>query len=575
MSGDHIPSSDPAVGRKSAALPNGERRSTKGVKVDDVASTITGDLLMLLHKNFHIPNDVVTTVPKRSDRASLPPPGYLTISETSLRAGLRFPPPAELVEILRRCGVCLSQAMSVIVGLIALFRDRGTVLTPEHLSRMGRLTSDMQGRVTFRCKWLDMHTRDPAKSWSSSYFFVRNDWGLLEKWGKMRDLPAPLHVGEEDIMRLLKVSDVEHLLYEVCYLNKYIEEEFLFKVGLSFHPGKSDARMLKLTSKVPEPPVPVPKAASKRQVGGEDPQVLLKKKKLEGVTVNTGKVVPVSSPIKIRVPGDVLSHQCVGRRKADNLVRNPFLVFLFFLFWNDFQFPSSLLFQLSRRTELEAELTRALNKWNAEFVRIMYLQGEFKQKNDQRTREDNMLEEELSGYRTELENIVQSVSLQNQQLDRLQVDLERAQAMIIQLREDQRASGEKVAVLEAENKRSQTLIAKKEAALMSFESSRVIEDFKKLIAFKIIIQDHVQEACDHIYEVNVKALEQQCLDDGFIRGFLKGVRLMQRKTGVEVEGLTPSQASDDFPPGSDGDEIESELQKAFALEADDEMVDIE
>ncbi|KAH0451361.1 hypothetical protein IEQ34_018660 [Dendrobium chrysotoxum] len=123
---------------------------------------------MLLHKNFHIPNDVVTMVSKRSDRASLPPPGYLTVSEASLRAGLRFPPSAELVEILRRCGVCFTQfsyrAMSVKVGLIALFRDRGAVLTPEHLSRMGRLTSDVQGRVTFRCKWLDMRTRDPAKN---------------------------------------------------------------------------------------------------------------------------------------------------------------------------------------------------------------------------------------------------------------------------------------------------------------------------------------------------------------------------------------------------------------------------
>ncbi|KAH0451965.1 hypothetical protein IEQ34_019264 [Dendrobium chrysotoxum] len=389
MSGNPVPSSDPTVGRKSVLLPDGERRSTEGAKVDDVASTITGDLLMLLHKNFHIPNDVVTTVPKRSDRASLPPPGYLTVSETSLQAGLRFPPSVELVEILWRCGVCLSQfsyrATSMTVGLIALFRDRGAVLTPEHLSRMGWLTSDMQGRVTFRCKWLDMRTWDPAKNWSSSYFFVRNDWGLLEKWGKMRDLPAPLHVREEDMMRLLKVPDVEHLLYEVHYLNKYIEEEFLFKI------------------------------------------------------------------------------------------------------------------------------------------------------------------------------------------DHLQVDLERAQAMITQLREDQRASGERVTVLEAENKRSQTLIAEKEAALTSFESARVIDDFKKSIAFKIIIQDHVQEARDHIYEVEVKALEQQCLDDGFIRGFLKGVRLMQ----VKVEGLTPSQASDDFPPGSDGDEIESELQKAFALEADDEVVDIE
>ncbi|KAH0451251.1 hypothetical protein IEQ34_018550 [Dendrobium chrysotoxum] len=246
-------------------------------------------------------------------------------------------------------------------------------------------------------------------------------------------------------------------------------------------------------------PGPLARAAASGLTGrlpglpGEDPQVLLKKKKLEGVEANTGKVAPIFSPAKIRVPGDVLNRQCVRRHKADDL--------------------------LSQRTELEAELTGALNEWNAEFVKIKYLQGEFKRKYDQKTREAK--------------------------IDHLQVDLERAQATITQLREDQRASGEKVAVLEAENKRSQTLIAEKE------------------------------EARDHIYEVEVKALEQQCLDDGFIRGFLKGVRLMQRKTGVEVEGLTPSQASDDFPPGSDGDEIESELKKSFALEADDEVVDIE
>ncbi|KAH0448314.1 hypothetical protein IEQ34_022114 [Dendrobium chrysotoxum] len=69
---------------------------------------ITGDALIVLHKNFHIPNDVVMVVPKKSDRAGLPFPGYLTICETNL-------------------------AISVTVGLIALFRDWGAVLTPEHL----------------------------------------------------------------------------------------------------------------------------------------------------------------------------------------------------------------------------------------------------------------------------------------------------------------------------------------------------------------------------------------------------------------------------------------------------------
>ncbi|KAH0468244.1 hypothetical protein IEQ34_003277 [Dendrobium chrysotoxum] len=153
----------------------------------------------------------------------------------------------------------------------------------------------------------------------------------------MKDLPSPLHVEEEDIMRILKVPDIEYLLFEVRHMSRYIEEEFLFKVGLSFHAGRSDAKMLKPTS--------------------------------------------------------------------------------------------------------------------------------------------------------------------------------------------------------------------------------------NSIAFKIIIQDHVQEARDHIYDIEVKALEQQ--------GFLKGVRLIQWKTGVHVEGVTPSQASDDFPSSSDGDEIESELQKAFNLDVDDETVNIE
>ncbi|KAH0435382.1 hypothetical protein IEQ34_026620 [Dendrobium chrysotoxum] len=211
------------------------------------------------------------------------------------------------------------------MGLIALFRDRGATLTPEHFSRMGRFTSDTHGRVTFRSKWLDLRTRDPSKNWASAFFFVKNDWGLLEKWGKMKDLPSPLHVEEEYIMRILKVPDIEHLLFEVRHMSRYIEEEFLFKS----------------------------------------------------------------------------------------------------------------------------------------------------------------------------------------------------------------------------------------------------------IAFKTIIQDHVQEARDHIYDIEVKALEQQCIEDGFIRGFLKGVRLMQWKTGVQVEGVTHSQASNDFPSCFDGDEIESELQKAFDLDVDDETVNIE
>ncbi|KAH0464388.1 hypothetical protein IEQ34_007174 [Dendrobium chrysotoxum] len=67
------------------------------------------------------------TVLKRSDRVSLPPPGYLTICETSLREGLCFPLPAELIAIFIWCGISLSQfsyrAMPVMMWLISLLRD--------------------------------------------------------------------------------------------------------------------------------------------------------------------------------------------------------------------------------------------------------------------------------------------------------------------------------------------------------------------------------------------------------------------------------------------------------------------
>ncbi|KAH0455471.1 hypothetical protein IEQ34_015503 [Dendrobium chrysotoxum] len=91
-----------------------------------------GDSLIALHKKFHIPNDMVTMVPK----TYLSPSGHLTIYEANLQAGLHFPPPAELIEISKRYGVTY-RAILVTVGLITLFRDRGAILMPKHLLLMG------------------------------------------------------------------------------------------------------------------------------------------------------------------------------------------------------------------------------------------------------------------------------------------------------------------------------------------------------------------------------------------------------------------------------------------------------
>ncbi|KAH0459464.1 hypothetical protein IEQ34_012278 [Dendrobium chrysotoxum] len=162
-------------------------------------------------------------------------------------------------------------------------------------------------------------------------------------------------------MRILKVPDIEHLLFEVRHMSRYIEEEFLFKVGLSFHAGRSDARTLKPTSKVPEPPAPTSKVAPKRPTRGEDPQVL-KKKRLEGTATNIGKALPDSSPAKLHIPEEVLNHQCIRCHKAGDL-------------WSRFGI----------------ELIDVLNEWNSEFVKIKYLQGEFKRKYDHKIKEARCL----------------------------------------------------------------------------------------------------------------------------------------------------------------------------------------
>ncbi|KAH0469956.1 hypothetical protein IEQ34_001514 [Dendrobium chrysotoxum] len=373
------------------------KRAQKAPKADDVISTVTEDSFISFRKKFHFPNDLVMKVPARTDRACFPPPGYVTVYEFSLRAGLRFPPSSELIDILTLCGVCLSQffyrAMSIVMGLIVLFRDRGVVLSSECLSRMGRLFSDAQGRISFRSKWLDIRTRDPSKGWISNFFYVQNDWGLQEKWGKLKELLVPLHIGAEDLLRILKLPDLDALHYKVRYLSRYVDEEYLFKVGLSTQAGRSHAQMLKKSARVPEV---VPQKNHSKRPGREE-------------------------------------------------------------------------------------------------------------------------------------------------------------------------------VLEAENERLQSVLSEKEAQQLP---SAVIEEFKKSYAFKIIIEDHIQEARSHIYDVEVKALEAECAEDGFIRGFMKGVRTVHRKTGAEIKGLTPSQASSDASSDSGGEELESELQRAFALEEDKDDVEI-
>ncbi|KAH0463948.1 hypothetical protein IEQ34_006734 [Dendrobium chrysotoxum] len=483
--GDRISERNPPVQEDHAAhRSEGLKKPHKTPKSDDVISTITEDSFISFRKKIHFPNDLVMKVPARTDCALFSSPGICY--------GLRFPPSPKLTDILTICGVSLAQLSYRAIA----------VLSPECLSRMGRLFSDVQGRISFRSKWLNIRTRDSSKGWISDFFYVQNDWKLQEKWGKLKELPVHLHIGAEDLLKILKLPDLDALHYEVRYLSRYIDEEYLFKVGLYTQEGRSSAQMLK---------------------SGEDLQAPKKKKVDEAVT---SKGPPVS-PSKSYIPEDVLKHQCIGRQRAE---------------------------------KLHLEMNKILNDWNNEFVKVKYLQGEYKKKYDGKVKEMKVMEDQLAECRAELANRITAASPQNEQMDHLHIELVEAQETINQHMRDQQ-------LLEVENKKLQ----KKEAQQLP---SAVIEEFKKFYAFKIIIEDHVQEAHNHIYNVEVKDLEAECVEDGFIRGFMKGVRAVQRNTGAEIEGLTPSQASGDLPSDSCGEELESELQHAFSLEEEEDDIDI-
>ncbi|KAH0465699.1 hypothetical protein IEQ34_005802 [Dendrobium chrysotoxum] len=167
--------------------------------------------------------------------------------EMTLHAGLRFPLAPELLEIFRTCGVPLAQflcrTVTIIVGLTAFYRERGAKLTVDHLSKMCRLTRRILCRGK---KWLDFSTRDHSKNWSSSFFFVKNDWGRL------KELPNFPHLGEEEILKTLNFSDTKSLQEELCRISQYVMEEKLFKVGLSIQAGRSHAVRLKKSKKAQE-----------------------------------------------------------------------------------------------------------------------------------------------------------------------------------------------------------------------------------------------------------------------------------------------------------------------------------
>ncbi|KAH0448774.1 hypothetical protein IEQ34_022574 [Dendrobium chrysotoxum] len=221
---------------------------------------------------------------------------------------------------------------------------------------------------------------------------------------------------------MLNLPDINTLHYKIHYLNKYVDEEYLFKVGLSTKVERSHAHMLKKSAKVLKVIVHTSKIPLKQLKNEGDPQASSKKKK-----------------------------------------------------------------------------------------------GEYKKKYDGKIKEIKVVEKQQVECRAKLIIMATSASLQNQQMDRIHIELVDAQAMINQHVKDQQILEEKITAIEDENKRLQSLLSEKEAkSKLKLSPSKVIEEFNKSVAFKMIVQDQIQEALNHIYDVEVKILKLECMEEGFI-----------------------------------------------------------
>ncbi|KAH0434951.1 hypothetical protein IEQ34_026718 [Dendrobium chrysotoxum] len=377
---------------------NGDRRRS-----DDVASIITSDSLAAIRKKFHVPNDVLIIAPKRTDRAHAPPQEFVAVYEMTMRAGEGLTDASKIIPSAHDGDRRRSDDVASIITSDSLAAIRKKFHVPNDVliiapRRTNRAHAPPQRFVAVYEMTLCTGLRFPPAPESLDIFkaFGVNEWDLLKKWDKLKELPSSLHVGEEDILRILNFPNKKSLQQELCYISRCVMEKYLFKVGLSIQAGRSNATQLKKSEKVHE----ITSTAFKHSA----------------------------------------SHPSEGQRVTNS---------------------SSL---KKRKTNHKVILPRG------------------------------------DGGSKEAAHLptIDTISLDS--------DI-KARPSRIHIPED------------------------------------VVEEFKKSATYHREIQSHVQEAYEKLFDVEVKDLERQSLEEGFTGGFLKGVRLVHRKTGVDIEGLTPSQAS--------------------------------
>ncbi|KAK8913965.1 hypothetical protein KSP39_PZI024444 [Platanthera zijinensis] len=93
-------------------------------------STLTAEQIASLRRSYNIPAGLEIKILHGKPRKQIPRVGWMTLCESSLNSGLRFPPCDEVTEILKHFGVLTYQftplTMTHIMSLIAFFREHGS-----------------------------------------------------------------------------------------------------------------------------------------------------------------------------------------------------------------------------------------------------------------------------------------------------------------------------------------------------------------------------------------------------------------------------------------------------------------
>ncbi|GFS31823.1 hypothetical protein Acr_00g0019380 [Actinidia rufa] len=164
-----------------------------------IVSILNGRKVEKLWSTYKFPMSMSYRVPGSEDRACLPRPGEITVYESALSRGLRFPIAPPIRGVLGKCGLAPGQLLPnswrILTGCAALWpaaTDGGEDLTPEDFFYCYKVTDcERSGWYYFSAREGQpaMVSGFPAshKRWKEKFFFVYGEGMEIAHWEVTND----------------------------------------------------------------------------------------------------------------------------------------------------------------------------------------------------------------------------------------------------------------------------------------------------------------------------------------------------------------------------------------------------